>query len=96
MEKLLALANGGLDITIQKYDFKSEWQVRVRKDDDGINLSIESTGENLADVIADVYEKWTKVTGRGAPMLALNMIEHQPDISEVMARNTSFNDEIPF
>lgn len=74
---LIALANGRLDITINKYDYKDQWSVSVRKDDDGINLRIESEGEDLDAVIDDVYEKWVKVT-RSAPALALNMIEHRP------------------
>lgn len=85
---LIAFVNGRLDIEIKKYDFQDKWKIVVSKNDDGINLSIKATAEDLDDAINDVYEKWTKIT-RSAPTLSLNVLEYKPEPHPL-------NDEVPF
>lgn len=99
MNKLIELANGGLDISIQKYNFHDIWKITVSKDDDGITLRINGEGNDLSAIVEDVYEKWVKVTGRGAPRLALNILEHRKEpltMNEELRRTLDLNDEIPF
>lgn len=97
MEKLLALANGGLDITLQKYGFRDTWSLRIHKDDDGINLTIEVEGDDLETVIADAHERWVKTTGQGIPTLSLKQIEHTPTpFYRPPPQSPTLDDEIPF
>jgi short-subunit dehydrogenase len=78
MEKLIELANAGVEVTIYgPYLFRKEWRVTATKSDtEGTELKIVTEHEVLLRAIEDAYDKWIRSTTNGLPNLSLRQIEH--------------------
>ena len=82
------------------------WAVKLEKQDDGINLKIETKANTLYVAMYDAYEKFNQVAKRGAPNLLAPVIEHKTLPSDTplyehqpLAKdnnNGDLDDDIPF
>lgn len=80
MEKLIALNNGGVQITIYspRWHGDRKWEVQLKKESEGVSLDILARALELDEAIYEAYSKWLRVTGQGEPSLTLRQIEHVP------------------
>jgi hypothetical protein len=98
MDKLIELANAGLEISIfGPYTYRDNWVVNGEKKSDGIELKIKAESPDLYSAINDLYERWVKATSKGIPNLGLNQIEHiVPPAPQYSSPAFDIDNEIPF
>lgn len=97
MEKLIELANAGVEISMfGPYSYREGWKLTATKSDDGSELKVSAESIDLYAAINDLYERWVRATSKGLPNLGLRQIEHIVPPKEDLASRPSIYDEIPF
>lgn len=78
MEKLLELANAGVEVNVNgPYQYSEYWRLFASRETEGLALKIETRSTDLAEAINELYEKWVRATSHGLPAHTLRQITHE-------------------